>query len=110
MVTSFLQYLLMAPSFTNIINVFVPFPLLSPSLALTHYSFLHSYAFCNVNDVTWGNRPEEKQQNDLGAAPAKEGGVDVAVPTDEKDMYVFLPLFSSLLSLLAVVRPSSSFH
>jgi hypothetical protein len=24
MITSFLQYLLMAPSFTNIINVFVP--------------------------------------------------------------------------------------
>ncbi|KAI5479453.1 chitin synthase, glycosyltransferase family 2 protein [Pseudohyphozyma bogoriensis] len=66
MFTSFLQYLLLAPSWTNIINV---------------------YAFCNVQDVTWGNRPEEKPQHDLGAAPAKgDGGVDVAVPTDEKDI------------------------
>ncbi|BGP17974.1 hypothetical protein JCM10213_003981 [Rhodosporidiobolus nylandii] len=65
LLTSFVQYLLLAPSFTNVINV---------------------YAFCNVQDVTWGNRPEEKAQNDLGSAPAKEGGVDVAVPTDEKDI------------------------
>ncbi|GAA5981861.1 hypothetical protein JCM11641_001922 [Rhodosporidiobolus odoratus] len=65
MITSFVQYLLLAPSFTNVINV---------------------YAFCNVQDVTWGNRPEEKVSNDLGSAPAKEGGVDVAVPTDEKDI------------------------
>lgn len=32
------------------------------------------------------NRPEEKQSTDLGVAPAKDGGVDVAVPTDEKDI------------------------
>ncbi|GAA6030305.1 hypothetical protein JCM8097_009038 [Rhodosporidiobolus ruineniae] len=65
MFTSFLQYLLLAPSWTNIINV---------------------YAFCNIQDVTWGNRPEEKPSNDLGAAKVQDGGVDVAVPTDEKDI------------------------
>ncbi|ORY77216.1 glycosyltransferase family 2 protein [Leucosporidium creatinivorum] len=65
MFTSFVQYLLIAPSYINIINV---------------------YAFCNVQDVTWGNRPEEKQSTDLGVAPVKDGGVDVAVPTDEKDI------------------------
>ncbi|BGP01634.1 Chitin synthase 4 [Rhodotorula toruloides] len=65
MFTSFLQYLLLSPSFTNVINV---------------------YAFCNVQDVTWGNRPEEKASNDLGVAPAKGDGVDVTVPTDEKDI------------------------
>lgn len=32
------------------------------------------------------NRPEEKQQTDLGVAPVKDGGVDVVVPTDEKDI------------------------
>ncbi|GAA5893025.1 hypothetical protein JCM5296_003407 [Sporobolomyces johnsonii] len=65
MLTSLLQYLLLAPSWINVINV---------------------YAFCNVQDVTWGNRPEEKVSNDLGAAPASQGGVEVAIPTDEKDI------------------------
>ncbi|GAA5953586.1 hypothetical protein JCM21900_003352 [Sporobolomyces salmonicolor] len=65
MLTSMLQYLLLAPSWINVINV---------------------YAFCNVQDVTWGNRPEEKVSNDLGAAPASQGGVEVAIPTDEKDI------------------------
>jgi len=70
MFTSFIQYLLLAPSYINVINV---------------------YAFCNVQDVTWGNRPEEKPSNDLGAAKLAAGAdgkaeLDVAVPTDEKDI------------------------
>jgi chitin synthase len=70
MFTSFIQYLLLAPSYINVINV---------------------YAFCNVQDVTWGNRPEEKPSNDLGAAKLATGAdgkaeLDVAVPTDEKDI------------------------
>ncbi|GAA5934409.1 uncharacterized protein JCM15063_004568 [Sporobolomyces koalae] len=66
MFTSFLQYLLLAPSWINVINV---------------------YSFCNVQDVTWGNRPEEKVSNDLGAAPASQGGkVEVAVPSHETDI------------------------
>lgn len=116
MFTSFIQYLLLAPSFTNVINVCVfPLPPSSPlvktDLSPPSSSLLetHSYAFCNVNDVTWGNRPEEKQSNDLGAAPAKEGGVDVAVPTDEKDMYVSLYYLSSL-PLRSRAALSSSFE
>ncbi|KAM0750978.1 hypothetical protein T439DRAFT_300931 [Meredithblackwellia eburnea MCA 4105] len=66
MFTSFIQYLLLAPSFTNVINV---------------------YAFCNVQDVTWGNRPEEKQQKDLGVVGhAADGKVDIVLPTEEKDI------------------------
>ncbi|GAA6021775.1 hypothetical protein JCM11491_007242 [Sporobolomyces phaffii] len=68
MFTSFIQYLLLAPSWINVINV---------------------YSFCNVQDVTWGNRPEEKVSNDLGAAPtaSQDGGkVEVAVPSHEQDI------------------------
>lgn len=32
------------------------------------------------------NRPEEKQSTDLGVAPVKDGGVDVVLPSDEKDI------------------------
>ncbi|BGP49867.1 hypothetical protein JCM10450v2_005772 [Rhodotorula kratochvilovae] len=65
MFTSFLQYLLLSPAFTNILNV---------------------YALCNFHDLTWGNRPEEKVSNDLGAAPVKGDVADVVVRTDEKDI------------------------
>ncbi|SGY19437.1 BQ5605_C014g07647 [Microbotryum silenes-dioicae] len=65
MFTSLVQYMLLAPSYINIINV---------------------YAFCNVQDVTWGTRPEEKVSTDLGTASAKDGAVDVALPSDEKDI------------------------
>ncbi|SCV73964.1 BQ2448_6394 [Microbotryum intermedium] len=65
MFTSLVQYMLIAPSYINIINV---------------------YAFCNVQDVTWGTRPEEKVSTDLGTAAAKDGAVDVALPSDEKDI------------------------
>ncbi|KAK4051686.1 Chitin synthase 4 [Microbotryomycetes sp. JL221] len=65
MFTSFLQYLLLAPAYINIINI---------------------YAFCNLHDVTWGNRPEEKVSTDLGVAPVKDGQVDVSLPEDEKDI------------------------
>jgi chitin synthase len=68
MFTSFVQYLLLAPSWINVINV---------------------YSFCNVQDVTWGNRPEEKISNDLGTAPVSQDGgnkVEVAVPSHETDI------------------------
>ena len=45
-----------------------------------------SYAFSNLQDVTWGNRPEEKPSTDLGIAPVKGDGVDVAVPSTDQDI------------------------
>ncbi|BGP49869.1 Chitin synthase 4 [Rhodotorula kratochvilovae] len=81
MFTSFLQYLLLSPAFTNILNV---------------------YAFANVNDVTWGNRPEEKVSNDLGAAPVKGDAADVVVPTDEKDINA---AYDDALHVLATPPP-----
>nr|ABB70407.1 hypothetical class II chitin synthase [Puccinia graminis f. sp. tritici] len=69
MFTSFAQYILMSPSFINVINV---------------------YAFCNVHDVSWGTKGDNKVETDLGVVKAAEDGktgkVDITVPTDEKDI------------------------
>lgn len=70
MMTSFMQYILLSPSFINVINV---------------------YAFCNVHDVSWGTKGDNKVETDLGVVKAvEEGGktnkVDLTVPTDEKDI------------------------
>jgi chitin synthase len=65
MVTSFLQYLLLTPTYLNILNV---------------------YAFCNTHDITWGTKGDDKPEK-LPAANLKPGGrVDVAIPTDDADL------------------------
>lgn len=46
MITSFLQYLLLSPAYVNVLNI---------------------YSFCNIHDVSWGNR-DTPQAKDLGAA------------------------------------------
>ncbi|KZS93873.1 glycosyltransferase family 2 protein [Sistotremastrum niveocremeum HHB9708] len=71
MITSFIQYLLMAPSYISVLNV---------------------YAFSNVHDVSWGTKGDNKPASDLGSANAakgKEGDkntVDAVVPTDPADI------------------------
>ncbi|VDB96839.1 unnamed protein product [Peniophora sp. CBMAI 1063] len=54
MFSSFLQYLLLAPSFTNILNV---------------------YAFCNLHDVSWGTKGSDKADAlpSVKATKGKEG-------------------------------------
>lgn len=65
MFTSFIQYLLLTPTYTNILNV---------------------YAFCNTHDITWGTKGDDKAEK-LPAANIKPGGgVDVAIPTDDADL------------------------
>ncbi|EME46340.1 glycosyltransferase family 2 protein [Dothistroma septosporum NZE10] len=65
MFTSFLQYLLLTPTYLNILNV---------------------YAFCNTHDITWGTKGDDKPEK-LPAANLKPGGkVDVAIPTDDADL------------------------
>ncbi|KDQ51532.1 glycosyltransferase family 2 protein [Jaapia argillacea MUCL 33604] len=67
MITSFIQYLLMAPSYINVLNV---------------------YAFANVHDVSWGTKGDNKIQTDLGVVQAGKGKneVEVVVPTTETDI------------------------
>ncbi|GLB45336.1 putative chitin synthase [Lyophyllum shimeji] len=68
MITSFIQYLLMAPSYIAVLNV---------------------YAFANVHDVSWGTKGDNKVQTDLGKVEVKAGKeneVEVAVPTTKNDI------------------------
>ncbi|KAK7529271.1 chitin synthase I [Phyllosticta citribraziliensis] len=65
MFTSFFQYLLMTPTYINILNV---------------------YAFCNTHDITWGTKGDDKPEK-LPSVTTKPGGkVDVAAPTDDHDL------------------------
>ncbi|GEQ70435.1 hypothetical protein JCM33374_g4112 [Metschnikowia sp. JCM 33374] len=50
MVTSFFQYLLLSPSYVNVLNI---------------------YSFCNIHDVSWGNR-DTPQAKDLGTAKVSD--------------------------------------
>lgn len=68
--TSFMQYILLSPSYTNILNV---------------------YAFCNTHDVSWGTKGDTQVKTDLGVvktASEKEGDqtVEVEVPTSQTDV------------------------
>ncbi|KAI0345496.1 glycosyltransferase family 2 protein [Trametopsis cervina] len=67
MITSFIQYLLLAPSYISVLNV---------------------YAFANVHDVSWGTKGDNKVSTDLGvvATTGKKNEVEVSVPTEEKDI------------------------
>ncbi|KAA8569656.1 hypothetical protein EYC84_001259 [Monilinia fructicola] len=65
MFTSFFQYLLLTPTYINILNV---------------------YAFCNTHDITWGTKGDDKAEK-LPSAVLKAGGkVDVNIPTDDGDL------------------------
>jgi len=67
MITSFIQYLLMAPSYIAVLNV---------------------YAFSNVHDVSWGTKGDNKPAASLGtvATSKNKSEVEVEVPTSEKDI------------------------
>jgi chitin synthase len=64
MFTSFIQYLLLSPSYVNVLNV---------------------YAFCNTHDVTWGTKGDDKRE-ELPSVSEQNGKVDVNVPTDDNDL------------------------
>ncbi|KAJ6589955.1 glycosyltransferase family 2 protein [Mycena vulgaris] len=69
MITSFVQYLLMAPSYIAVLNV---------------------YAFANVHDVSWGTKGDNKVSTDLGTVTTGKGDkkneVEAVVPTSENDI------------------------
>ncbi|KAI0793146.1 glycosyltransferase family 2 protein [Irpex lacteus] len=68
MITSFIQYLLLAPSYISVLNV---------------------YAFANVHDVSWGTKGDNKVSTDLGVVPVSKGKNEVEVEQiDEKDIDV----------------------
>jgi chitin synthase len=65
MVTSILQYYLMAPSFVSVFGV---------------------YSMCNVHDVSWGTKGSDKVETDLGVVGGKNGQVEINLPTEAKDI------------------------
>ncbi|PYH48993.1 chitin synthase class I [Aspergillus saccharolyticus JOP 1030-1] len=65
MFTSFLQYILLTPTYINVLNI---------------------YAFCNTHDITWGTKGDDKAEK-LPSANLKPGGkVDVNIPQDDGDL------------------------
>ncbi|KAF8727491.1 hypothetical protein AX14_007350 [Amanita brunnescens Koide BX004] len=65
MITSFIQYLLMSPSYINVLNV---------------------YAFANVHDVSWGTKGDNKVNTDLGVVKTGGNEAEVLVPTEQNDI------------------------
>ena len=65
MVTSFVQYLLMTPTYINILNV---------------------YAFCNTHDITWGTKGDTKPEKLGAASVGSDGKIKVDVPTEDADL------------------------
>jgi chitin synthase len=65
MFTSLIQYLLMTPTYINILNV---------------------YAFCNTHDITWGTKGDTKPEKLGGIKAGSDGKFKVDLPTDEADL------------------------
>lgn len=65
MITSIVQYYLMAPSFVSVFGV---------------------YSMCNVHDVSWGTKGSDKIETDLGVVGGKNGQVEINLPTEAKDI------------------------
>jgi chitin synthase len=61
MFSSFLQYLCLAPSFTNVLNV---------------------YAFCNLHDVSWGTKGSDKAEALPSVSSSKGKNEEAAVVQD----------------------------
>ncbi|KAF2427412.1 hypothetical protein EJ08DRAFT_671691 [Tothia fuscella] len=65
MFTSFVQYLLLTPTYINILNV---------------------YAFCNTHDITWGTKGDTKPEKLGAASVTADGKIKVDVPTEDADL------------------------
>ncbi|KAI2606209.1 chitin synthase I [Hypoxylon fragiforme] len=63
MITSFLQYLLLTPTYVNVLNV---------------------YAFCNTHDISWGTKGDDKAE-ELPTVDTKDGKGKTDLP-DEGDL------------------------
>ncbi|KAK9354300.1 chitin synthase-domain-containing protein [Lipomyces doorenjongii] len=63
---SFIQYLLLSPSYINVLNV---------------------YAFCNIHDISWGTKGDTGNKTDLGVAKTTDTGqIKIALPTKTSEI------------------------
>lgn len=67
LITSFAQYLLLSPSFINILQV---------------------YAFANINDFSWGTKGSDSLHDDLGSVTSSgtKDVVEITLPTSQIDI------------------------
>ncbi|GAA5916862.1 hypothetical protein JCM6882_007436, partial [Rhodosporidiobolus microsporus] len=66
LVTSMLQYMLLAPTYINVLNI---------------------YAFANLHDFSWGTKDSHKAEIDLGVTrKVNQNEVDMALPADQTDI------------------------
>ncbi|KND00536.1 uncharacterized protein SPPG_04845 [Spizellomyces punctatus DAOM BR117] len=89
MITSFIQYLFLMPSFLNILMI---------------------YAFSNLHDVSWGTKGDNGNATDLGqvtSSKTKDGTqiVSVEIPTDRTDINAN---YDKFLASLRQPRPTES--
>lgn len=76
MLTSFMQYLLLSPSYINVLNI---------------------YAFCNVHDISWGTKGAVAKP--LGKIQSKEDGtVKMEIPVSAKEIDQNYTKFIEILS------------
>lgn len=88
LITSFLQYMMMLPSFTNILMV---------------------YAFCNTHDVSWGTKGDNKAVNLGGAKPLKDGHIEVELPFQNlKDKSALNQDYEHWLAAIRTAPPAAS--
>lgn len=68
LLTSFIQYLIISPSYINVLNV---------------------YAFCNIHDISWGTKGDTELKTDLGVAKTNQAGkLEVDIPTSKEEIDV----------------------
>ena len=63
--SQFIQYLLLTPTYINILNV---------------------YAFCNTHDITWGTKGDDKAEKLSSVNIKADGKVEVNIPQDDGDL------------------------
>jgi chitin synthase len=85
MFTSFVQYLLMSPSYINVLNI---------------------YAFCNTHDISWGTKgPDVPPPIKDGAIKTDASGkTTVNVPSDDKDLDSQYEAEMAVLATKAIVE------
>lgn len=89
MVTSFLQYLLLAPGYINVLNVYA---FANVQCVLSPYLHPLSHSLWPTphpsSDVSWGTKGDNKVNTDLGEVKTGKNTneVEVAVPTAETDI------------------------
>ncbi|GMM30452.1 chitin synthase [Martiniozyma asiatica (nom. inval.)] len=67
MLTCSIQYLLLSPSYVNVLNI---------------------YAFCNIHDISWGTKGQDKM-TDLGVAKkrgTREDELEIVIPTTKRQI------------------------